>query len=120
MTNPLFRDTDMGDVVAWQEQAMSKEIGSLSEDRVLNSPPGELCDYFVEKYRIDPVEIEEAGIEVDYRDAQIDVSQRVEYGVFDRSMPTFVTGTRIIFFVPFSGDSALFNCRPSTFGLNPP
>ena len=120
MTNPLFRDTDLRDVLACQEQAMSKEIGSLSEDRILNRSPGELCNYFVGKYKIDPVEIDEAGIEVDYDDAQIDVSQRVEYGVFDRSMPTYVTGTRITFFVPFSGDPALFKCRPSTFSLNPP
>ena len=31
-----------------------------------------------------------------------------------------MTGTRITFFVPFSGDPELFKCRPSTFNLNPP
>ena len=99
---------------------MSNEIGSLSEDRVLNTSPEKLCDYFVEKYSVDPLVIDESGIQVDYGDAQVDVSHRFEYAVFDRSTPTFVTGTRITFFVPFSGDAELFKCRPSTFSLNPP
>ena len=120
MTNFLFRGADLRDLLAGQEQAISKEIGSSSEDRVLNTSAEELCNYFVGKYRIDPLEIDEAGIEVDYGDAQIDVSQRVEYAVFDRGRPTHVTGTRVTFLVPFSGDPELFKCRPSTFSLNPP
>ena len=98
---------------------MSNEIGSLSEDRVLNTSLEQLCDYFVEKYSVAPVVIDESGIQVDYGDAQVDVSHRFEYAVFDRSSPTYVTGTRITFFVPFSGDAELFKCRPSTFSLNP-
>ena len=99
---------------------MSNEIGLLSEDRVLNTSPEQLCDYFVEKYSVAPLVIDESGIQVDYGDAQVDVSYRFEYAVFDRSSPTYVTGTRITFFVPFSGDAELFKCRPSTFSLNPP
>ena len=85
MTTPLFRDADLRSVLAGQELAMSKEISSLSEDRVLNTSPVDLCDYFVEKYKVEPVVIDESGIKVDYGDAQIDVSQRFEYAVFDRS-----------------------------------
>ena len=46
--------------------------------------------------------------------------RQAQYAVFDRGSPTYVTGTRITFFVPFSGDPELFKCRPSTFSLNPP
>ena len=74
----------------------------------------------MEKYSIDPLMIDESAIQVDYGDAQIDISHRFEYAVFDRSTPTYVTGTRITFFAPFSGDPELFKCRPSTFSLNPP
>ena len=117
MTDSLFRDADLSDVLAGQEQKMADEIGSLSEERVLNTSPEKLCNYFVEKYRVEPLVMDESGIQVDYGDTQIDVSQRVEYAVFGRSGPTHVTGTRITFFVPFSGDSGLFKCRPSTFSL---
>ena len=120
MTDSLFRDADLSDVLARQGQAMANEIGSLSEDRVLNTSPEKLCEYFVEKYRIEPPVIQRSGIQADYGDAKIDVSRRIEYAVFDRNVPAYVTGTRISFFIPFSGDSELFRCRPSTFSLNPP
>ena len=118
MTDSLFRDTYLSDVLTGQEQTMFDDIGSLSEKRVLNSAPDELCNYFVGKYRIEPPVIDESGIQIDYGDTQIDISQRLEYGVFDEGRPTYVTGTRIIFFVPFSGDANLFKCRPSTFSLS--
>ncbi|MDE0075916.1 MAG: hypothetical protein OXO50_00260 [Caldilineaceae bacterium] len=97
---------------------MANEVGSLSEARVLNTSPEILCDYFVEKYKVEPLVIDESGIQVDYGDTQIDVSRRVEYAVFGRSGPTHVTGTRITFFVPFTGDPELFKYRPSTFSLS--
>ena len=120
MTDFLFSGADLRDVLVGQERAMANEIGSLSEERVLNTSPEQLCDYFVEKYRVEPLAIQRSGIQTDYGDAKIDVSQRFEYAVFDRDVPAYVPGTRISFFVPFSGDSELFRCRPSTFSLNPP
>lgn len=120
MPDLLFCNADLGSVLTGQEQALSKEISSLSEDRVLKSAPEDLCDYFVEKYRIDAIEIDESGIQADYGDTQVDVSHRFEYAVFDRSSPTYVTGTRITFYLPFTGDPQLFKCRPSTFNFNPP
>ena len=72
MTDPLFRRADLGAVFDRQEQALSSEVDSLSEDQILNTSPDELCDYLVDKYRIDVPEIDESGIKVDYGDAQID------------------------------------------------
>lgn len=118
MTDRLFRNADLSDVLAGQKQKVADEIGSLSEERVLNTSPEKLCDYFVEKCRVEPLVIDKSGIQVDYGDTHIDVSRRVEYAGFGRSGPIHVTGTRITFFVPFSGDPGLFNCRPSTFSLS--
>ena len=118
--NLLFSNHDLGSVLAGQEQKMSNEVTSLSEDQVLNTSPDDLCKYFLEKYTVEPVVIDETGIEIDYGDAQVDVSHRFEYMVSDRSTPTFVAGTRLTFFVPFSGDAELLKCQPSSFNLNPP
>ena len=107
-------------MLAAQEQAISKEVDALDENQILNSSHSDLCQYFVEKYTVDPVRIDEEGIQVDYGDAQVDVSQRFEYAVFDRSRPAIVTGTRIAVFVPYEGDKQLFDCQPSTFTHNPP
>ena len=120
MTFRLFADADLGSALTGHQQAWSKEINSLSESRILHTPPEELCCYFVEKYRVAPIVIDESAIQVDYGDAQVDVSRRFEYGIIDRSRPHYVTGTRIAFFVPFEGDRDLFKCRPSTFKLSSP
>ena len=120
MTNHMFSRASLSNFLTDCERGMSDEISSLEENRVLKTSAERLCGYFVEKYRIEPTAIDESGIQVDYGDAQIDVSRRCEYVVFDRRTPTFVTGTRITFFVPFSGDPDLFWYKPSTFTLRYP
>ena len=120
MTDLLFCDHDLGSVLTQQGQKLSSEVASLSEDRILNTSPDDLCSYFVEKYNVEALEIDESGINADYGDAQVDISQRIEYAVFDRSRPRYITGTRLTFYVPFTGDPQLFKCRPSTYNFNPP
>ena len=120
MTNLLFRDYDLGRMLTQQDQKLSNEVASLSEDRVLNSAPEDLCNNLVEKYTIEAVEIDESGINADYGDAQVDISQRFDYDVYDRSRPRYITGTRLTFYLPFTGDPQLFKCRPSTSNFNPP
>lgn len=116
----LFRSYELNSVLAKQEQKMSDEVASLSEDQVLNTSPHDLCKYFVEQFTVEPIVIDESDIEIDYSDVQIDVSRRIEYMAFDRNEPVFVTGTKLTFFVPFSGDAMLLKCRPSTFNFNSP
>ena len=120
MTNLLFCNNDLGSVLTQQDQKLSNEVASLSEERVLNTSPEDLCNYLVDKYAVEVAQIDESGINADYGDAQVDVSQRFEYAVFDRSRPLYITGTRLTFYVPFTGNPQLFKCRPSTYNLNPP
>lgn len=120
MTDLLFNRYELRKVLEAQEQAISQEVSALGENQLLNSSPADLCQYFVAKYTIDPVKIDEDRIQADYGDAQIDVSQRFEYAVFDRSGPAYVTGTRVALFVPFEGDKQLLDCQPSTFNYSPP
>ena len=120
MTDLLFRDYHLGNVLTQQDQKLFNEVASLSEDRVLNTSPEDLCNYLVDKYTIEAAEIDESGINADYGDAQVDISQRFEYAVSDRSHPHYITGTRLTFYVPFTGDPELFKCRPSTYNFSPP
>lgn len=120
MTLTLFSDADLGGSLTGREQEWSKEIDSLSESQILETSPEELRDYFVEKYRVEPIVLDESAIQMDYGEAQVDVSRRFEYGIFDRNGPYYITGTRITFYVPFEGDRALFKCQASRFMLSPP
>ena len=120
MTFRLFRGAHLGSVLDGHQQACSEEINSLSESRILNSSPEDLCDYFVEKYRVGPIVLDESAIQMNYGDAQVDVSRRWEYRIIDSRGPYYVTGTRIVFYVPFEGDRELFKYRPSTLNLSSP
>ena len=120
MTDLLFYDYDLGSVLEQQGQKLSNEVASLGEDQVLNTSPDDLCNYIVDKYTVEAPQIDESSINADYGDAQVDISQRIEYNVFDRSRPRYITGTRLTFYVPFTGDPQLFKCKPSTFNFNPP
>ena len=115
MADPLFKRYDLRATLDAEEKTMVDEISSLNEDRVLNTSPQDLCDYFVNKFKIEPIELEETQIQVDYGDKQIDVRNRFEYAVFDESRPVYVSGTRVTFYIPFRGDRQLFHCKPSAF-----
>ena len=120
MTDLLFYENDLRSVLTRQEQAFTNEIDALNEEHVLNTSPEDLCNYFVEKYTFNVPEIDESQIHVDYGDAKVDISDRFEYFVSDRSRPAHVTGTRLIFYVPFTGNYQLFQCKPSSVNFNPP
>ena len=120
MTDLLFYENDLRSVLTRQEQAFTNGIDALNEEHVLNTSPEDLRNYFVEKYTVNVPEIDESRIHVDYGDAKIGISHRFEYFVSDRSRPAYVTGTRLIFYVPFTGDYKLFQFKPSSFNLNPP
>ena len=116
----LFYTYDLQKVIENQERALANEVNAMNENEVLNTSQEDIVKYLVEKYRMDPPNIDESGIQIDYDDAQVDVSRDFRRVVFDMNEPFYVTGTCVTFFVPFSGDPDLFKCKPSTFSLNPP
>jgi hypothetical protein len=52
---------------------------------------------------------------VDVQEAQVDVSGDPNRLFFDHVGPHYVQGIRVTYYIPFSGDSELFKCRPSTY-----
>ena len=120
MTDPLFYRYELREILIQSEQKMLQEIRTLDENQAMNASHEDLCKYFVENYEIETPEIDESGITADHGDAQIDVSGRFEYMFSDRSRPFRIPGTRITFYVPFTGDWNLFHCRASSFSTSLP
>ena len=112
MTDLLFDGGYLGDYLQAQRQRMLDEINSLDENRILNTLEEDLCNYFVEKYKVEALQIDESQIQTDYDDTQINVR---DYGRI-----VSVTGTRITFYIPFSGNPDLFKLQPSRSNSNPP
>ena len=120
MTEELFRAYDLHGTLANRTRNLVNGANSMGENEVLNTPQEDLVEYLVEKHSIPPVAIDESGIGTDYGDTQIDISGNPRYAVFDRSRPFRVIGTRVSFYVPFTGDPDLFRIQPSTLSLSPP
>ena len=117
---PLFHTYDLGRTIERQRQHLANEVNSMSENEVLNTSQEDMAKYLFDKWNINPLTIDKSGIHTDYTDAQIDVSGDIRRAIFDQSGPFYITGTRVTFYVPFTGDSVLFQCQPSTFSLSPP
>ena len=120
MTEMLFHTNDLRRTIEAQGRGLANEVDSMSENEVLTTSPEDMVKYLAEKWRINPLAIDESGIHMDYGDAQIDVSGDILRGIFCSSRPFYITGTRVTFYVPFTGDSNLFRCQPSTYSLSPP
>ncbi len=120
MSGLLFYGKDLNRTLEAHRKKVVDKISSLDENRLLGSPQEDLVDYFVDESHVEPIELDESKIQVGYGDTQIDVRNRFEFAVFDYSRPTYVQGTRVTIYIPFSGDYQLFHCQPSTFSLNPP
>ena len=120
MTEPLFHTYDLRNTIENQGQALTKEINSMGENEVLNTSQEDMVKYLTEKYKFNTLVIDESGIQMDYGDAQIDVSGDFRRVIFESGGPFYITGTRVTFYVPFAGDSELFKCQPSTSYLSPP
>ena len=120
MPDWMFSEGELSSALQSNERRMRNEIDNLGEDHLLNTRQEELSEYFLQKYRVELLRIDESQIQMEYEDVQIDVSQRFGYFAYHTGRTTYVTGTRIIFHVPFSGDKALFRLRPSTFSFELP
>ena len=114
MNEPLFFGGRLSDALRNQEAKMLSKINSLDEDRILRTSEQELCSYFVEKYKVNAVQIDESKIQVEPGDVEIDVSQRMEYGAYGDPGPVYATGTRMTYYIPFTGDAGLLKLRTAT------
>lgn len=118
--NLLFHKYDLRAVMANNEQKMNSEIDAYNSNRLLNTSTEDLAKYFIDKYSIEPIKILEENISVAQEETKIDVSRDPERYFFYQDGPHYISGTAVIFEVPFTGDTELFNCKPSTFNFNPP
>ena len=99
---------------------MHRDIDSLDDDRLLNTNPEDLADYFYDTYRVDPPALQSDYISVETGDAKIDVSQRLDYGVFPPIGPAYVDGIYFRFHIPFTGTRILFDYLPRRFTSSVP
>ena len=104
----LFSDGDVRNYLDRARHALVQEIDQLPPDRITRTDLDALVHYFVERYILTTPVLDEQHITVDQEEVQIDVSQDPQRLVVNRSRPFYLTGTRIIHYVPFTGNADLF------------
>jgi hypothetical protein len=113
----LFSTGDTRTYLDHARQTLTSEIDQLPPDRITSSDPDALVNYFVEKYTLTTPVLDEQHITVDQQEVQVDISgdpQRIAYFI-NPGKPTYITGTRVTHYVPFSGHADLFKLRPSYY-----
>lgn len=118
--NYLFSKYDWFSVQENQKRQLTAEISQMDGNRLLNTSPDDLCDYFEEKYRVNVPVLREDEITADQNETQIDVSGDRLRVIRDRSRPFYISGTEIIITIPYEGDTEVFNIQLTTFTLSPP
>ena len=123
MTNQLFNNDHLSNALAQHKAQCMNKIALLDENRVLNTSPKELANYFENEFMLVSPTVNEGSIQTDHEDIQIDVRSNPLHAMHGRgysSHSPYVPGTRFNFFVPFIGDERLLYFKPSTFNINRP
>ncbi len=117
----LFSDSNRNwfAVAEHQKSQLENEVARFDENRLLNTSVDDLCNYFADKYRIDVPVLQHDHIVVGQREAKVDVTHRFDY-ISSGPGKTLVPGTTVEITVPFTGESTVFNFRPTTYSYSPP
>jgi hypothetical protein len=116
----LFSRADIFSVLDHQKEALKQEVSRLDSSVLEQSSQQEITRDLATKYKLEIPLLEEDKAYVSHREVDLDVSQDPMRLILDRSRPFYIKGVEITFHVPFRGDPAFFQIRPSSFNLNPP
>jgi len=116
----LFNDYDLMLVLENQKAKISEAVSKISKDVLSDGNLEEIESTVLEDVAVSPIVLKVDETNVDQEETKIDVSQDFRRAIFDRSSPFYIDGTKVIYYLPFEGDSKLFKCRPNQFNLNPP
>lgn len=116
----LFTNISIFNFVSQQKQYVKNEIEKLRNEEILSSTLEDLEEYFYNRFKIEPIEIERDISYIQY-DAQETKTRQYNswYRGGDYGEPEYylVDAYKIVYKIPFEGDSNLLYVQPSTFTL---
>jgi len=116
----LFTKYDLRGTLEQHAQKARDAVASLSGSQIEGNVGDSTVTDLEKEYRLTPLQLREDGIEIEYEETKVDVSHDPMRAVLDRSRPCYIPGQRVRYVVPFQGDPKIWECRPSSFNLNPP
>ena len=116
----LFASNDLYALIENQRNALKQEVEQMDANRLLNTSPTDLCQYLVDKYRLDPPMLRREDWSADEHETQIDVRNDPNRWISDSSHACLIPGQRVTVEVPFDGEAILFYARPSSISSMQP
>lgn len=117
---PLFVEGDLSATLAAMLAKARRAVDEVPEGNFREADASELADQIFSRFAVRPVSLTEGAISVQAEETDID---RRRFSDMDRRVPgasPTLRGTRVIYNVPFSGDSNLFRLKPSTWTTSVP
>ena len=111
----LFNRFDVINFISEQNKYVQNEIERLSNNEVCMSNLEELEEYFYEKFKIDLIDIERDVNYIPYDAQETKVNKYNHFYRNDGFEPEFYMcdGYKIVYEIPFEGDSDLLEVRPT-------
>lgn len=119
MSELLFQSYSPQNVVRFQMNTITDVVDSMGAREVLDTSFEDMVEYLTDRWRIDPVTVNESGISVHPEEIPVDVARNPRYDLSFVVDGRYVPGTRVSYFVPFTGDVKLLRCQPSHSSLRP-
>lgn len=116
----LFVTHDLEHSLRLTMQKLQHEVDALDENRLLNTVPEDLKQYFVDRHSVAPITLLREQWYADYQDGLVDVRYDPLRWIDDKSRPAMVPGEHIEVRIPFEGESELFYTKPNQFTMSPP
>lgn len=116
----LFSKISIFDFIPLQNQAVKNEIERLTNEEICSSALEDLEEYFYNRFKIDLIEIERDINYVLYDAQETKIKQYNNWyrsGGYDEPQYYIVDGYKIVYKIPFEGDSDLLYVQPSSFTL---
>lgn len=104
----LFCSTDLRAILQSSHQRIGEEIERLDANRLLNTAPEDLKQYFSDKYAISPLVLKKDEWYADTAETKVDVRGDQMRWIGDRSRPALIAGERVEVRIPFDGEKELF------------
>ncbi len=116
----LFHKYDFSAVCRNLPEQVKKAADELPDHELLDGTAEEIAERLAEAHAIEVPALDLENVAPTEQEVDLDVSGDPRRMTFDHGGPCYVKATEISFRVPFTGDSKMFLCCPSTSTMNPP
>lgn len=113
--NYLFTDGDLGATLDAQRQNALRSVEQIPKDQFLSTTIDTLVEHLVQKHAIEPLVVSASPTAMDQRETKVNVTGRFEYGGSLDGREVYADGHELTFFLPFTGEAALWNLRPNSW-----